>query len=344
MKKAHKLLLILISVIVLVWVIPVLYCLIIPDKNRDPFVAWSPVSNRFIVSMPTEGKGDPEIFDIDPITGEPGKYWNKEQRDSLLPEIYASQLMGKGLMPDSLNGEEMSMHNIRRNRWTFSSFPENINKSTPEVYPLMESMPARFDLEDPKVTLMAKNNVEVIDIATNTPDDIKTARFSKMFKAKGVKLPITKASANITTRKGYDNGYLLLDADKNIYHLKMQVNRPSMAKINRPDSITPTHLFIQEQPDKAFYGFVATDSGDLYAIQRDDYSMIKIPEVKFNPETDKISILKGLFSWVIKLEKNSGFEWIAIDSNNYEFIDKYEYAQPKPFRRKLAEIATLLKR
>ena len=343
MKKAHKLVLIFLSLIGLAWLIPVVYCLIIPDKNRDPFVAWSPVSNRFIVSMPTDGKDDPEIFDIDPITGKPGKYWNKEQRDSLLPEIYTSQLMGKGLMPDSLNGEEMSMQNIRRNRWTFSSFPENINKSVPEIYPLMESMPARFDLEDPKVALIAKNKVDIVDIASNSTDKTKTERFGRMFEEKGFRLPVIKASANITTRKGYDNGYLLIDADNNIYHLKMQVNRPSMAKINRPDSVIPTNVFIQEQPDKAFYGFVSTTSGDFYAIQRDDYSMIKIPEVKFNPATDRMSILKGLFSWVIKLEKPSGYEWIAINSDNYGFIDKYEYSQPKTLRKKLADIASLIK-
>lgn len=309
---------------VLSWVLPWLYNLCFPTTSKDPFVGWSPVIDRFVVSI-TDDNDKLEIFDIDPATGIKGQSWSREQRDSLMPEIYFNQLSSKGLMPDSIKGMEMSPRNIRLNRWTFSSFPRNLNRSVPTVYPLMESMPARFDLEDPTVALTMHDGVKIIDIATNTIDTLKTRRFAGMFADKGFRFPAREAHANVTTRKAYDNGYLIIDDKRDIYHLKMQVNRPSMAKIDKADSIVPTHVYVVENADKLLYGFVTSDTEDLYAVMRDNYSLVKLPGIKFNPLTDRLSILKGMFSWVIKKDNDEGIQWVALNDRDLEFLGEYRF-------------------
>lgn len=322
MKRIYNIVILLLSAIVLSWVLPWLYNLCFTTTSKDPFVGWSPVIDRFVVSF-TDDNDKLEIFDVDPVTGTKGRYWSREQRDSLMPEIYANQLSSKGLMPDSIKGMEMSTKNIRLNRWTFSSFPRNFNRSVPTVYPLMESMPARFDLEDPVVVLTMNDGVKITDIETNTLDTLKTQRFARMFADKGFQFPAREAHANITTRKAYDNGYLIIDDNRDIYHLKMQVNRPSMAKISKADSIVPMHVYVVENVDKLLYGFVATESDDLYALMRDNYRLVKLPGVKFNPLTDRLNILKGMFSWVIKKDNDEGTQWIALNDSNLEYLDEY---------------------
>lgn len=338
MKRIYYILILLLSAMLLSWVLPWVCNLCFATSSKDPFVGWSPVLDRFVVSV-TDNNDKLEIFDIDPATGGVGQYWNREQRDSLMPEIYANQLSSKGLMPDSIKGMEMSPKNIRRNRWTFSSFPHNFNRSVPTVYPLMESMPTRFDLEDPTVVLTMDNGVKITDIATNTPDKLKTERFARMFADKGFRFPAREAHANITTRKAYDNGYLIIDGKNDIYHLKMQVNRPSMAKIDKADSIVPTHVYVVENVDRLLYGFVASATGDFYALMREEYRLVKLPGIKFNPLTDRLNILKGMFSWVIKKENDEGLLWVALNDRDLSYMGQYTFRhKPSSYQKVSAYI------
>lgn len=331
MKRLYYIVLTFLAIAVMSWMLPWLLSLCFPHNTSDPFVSWSPIIDRFVVSIPAENdKDDPEIFDYDPTTGTTLASYNRDQRDSLLPEMYINQLSSKGLMPDSIKGIEMTMHNVRRNRWVFSSMPRNINRVVPQIYPLMESMPARFDLLDPTVSLtMDKDGLSIIDMETNTIDSLKTKRFARMFADRGFSFPSREAVANITTRKAYDNGYLIIDNDNNLYHLKMQVGRPSMARIELPDGAKPTHAFVTENADRLLYGLVATADSSLYALERDTYRMVQLPNIKVNPETQRLVIVKSVFSWVIKIADDDQITWVALDSqNNYNYLGSYSYTYP----------------
>lgn len=328
MKRLYYIILTALCIAALSCVLPWLCSLCIPDKTADPFVSWSPVSDRFIVSMPVEeGKSEPDIFELDPATGEPGRHFTTEQRDSLLPEMYINQLAARDMVPDSIKGIEMSMPNVRRNRWVFSSLPHDINRSKPQVYPLMESMPARFELEDPAVAMtFTDNGVNVTDIESNRPDSLKTARFSLMMADRGFVFPPREATANITTRKAYDNGYLIIDNDNNLFHLKMQVGRPSMARIGMPAGAVPEHVWVTENVDRAHYGLVSTSDGALYVIERENYRPVKLPGVTFDPSRQRLVLIKSLFSWVLRINDSDSMEWIALDArDNYNCLGRYTY-------------------
>lgn len=332
MKRFYYITFTLLCAAVLSWVLPWLASLCFPQSDRDPFVGFSPVNGKFIVSLATEtgapGKVEFKIWDVDPVSGETTTTYTTEERDSLLPEIYANQLASKGLMPDSLNGVEMTMHNIRRNRWMFNSQPRNLNRAVPRFYTLMESMPKRFDLENPTVALYLPGEVQIIDMETNSLDSLKTRRFSRMFADRGFVFPAKEASGNITVRKAYDNGYLLIDANDDLYHLKMQAGRPSMARIEHPADVTPAHVFVLENADRALYGIVTTLEGRTFVISHDDYSLIELPDVEFNPETDRMNIIKNLFSWVIKVNDGEKSTWTALSSEDLSLIGSYTYEYP----------------
>ena len=335
MKKIYYLVLTVLSIAVLSWVLPWLYNLCLPVRQPDPFVSYSPVNDKFIVSMPSDDrKGEREIFEADPFTGEKGSTYTWEERDSLLPEVFIGQLSAKGQMPDSIKGVEITMQVIRRNSWVFSSNPRDLNRSVPTVYPLMESLPVRFKFEDPEVVMTLDDGLKIINIESNDIDETKTKRFAKMFDEKGFTFPAKEAIANITTRKGYDNGYLIIDGADNLYHLKMQASRPSMAKIELPDSVIPQHVFIMENVDRMLYGLISDKKNNLYAIAHDDdYTISILPGIKFDPETEKMAIVKGLFSWNVKLSKDDDVKWVALNSDDYSVLGVYDFHHNTPVSR-----------
>ena len=327
----------LLSTAVMSWVLPWLYSLCFSERDREPFVSYSPINDCFIVTDFEGGSkvDEPNIFEVDPITQQPGRHYTMDERDSLLPEIFVGQLSAKGQMPDSIKGIEVTMRDIRMNSWIFSSSPKDLNRSVPTVYPLMESMPARFKFEDPEVVLTMHDDVEITNIESNSIDETKTGRFAKMFADKGFSFPAKEANGNITTRKSYDNGYLIIDDDNKLYHLKMQANRPSMARISLSDTIVPCHVFVLENADRLLYGLFTDEANNLYAINHDDtYSISQLTGVKFNPEKDRIMIMKNLFSWCVKIKSGNKSKWIALDPDDYSVLAVYDFTNPISLSRK----------
>lgn len=324
MKKLYTVILVALSVIVLSWFLPWLYSIAFPVGGSDPFIAYSPVSHKFVVSETYESK-NVVIYSLDENGRREAETFTKEQRDSLLPQIYFTQLMAREQMPDSIDGFEMSVSALKHNQWVFSSIPRDINKVMPKVYMIMESMPARIDLEDPKEVFRFRKGgeVEFIDMETAEVVPGKSRRFTEIFKDRGFKLPVVSSSANITSRKPYDEGYLMVDAAGEIYHLKMQAGRPYMMKLRKPDSICGKHVFIMENVETRHLGLMTDTRNNLYVIEREGYRIVPLNVGKVDPTTDKIAVVKNIFNWVVKITNNEGVRWTALDSDDYSRLAGY---------------------
>lgn len=327
MKKGYSIFLIAAGIVFLSWFLPWLYSLIFPVGVSDPFVAWSPISDSFIVTETADGGGLIHAVDKD---GNSVDSYTKDDRDSLLPQIYFNQLVARDKLPDTINGKEITIPILRHSQWAFTSLPRDINKVNSDVYLVMESMPARFELEDPKEIFRIKDNdrIEFIDIATNTVNQSKTKRFNEIFNRRGFKFPIKSASANVTTRKPYDEGYLLADDNGEIFHVKMQAGRPFMVKVSKPDSIVASHLFIMENTETRHLGVVSDENHNLYVLEKENYALKKLPVGKVDPEKQKFSIIKNLFNWVVKINGDNGVKWVALNSDDYSLLGEYDYTYP----------------
>lgn len=333
MKTAYQIFLTGLSIIILSWFLPWIYGLLFPVAASDPFVAYSPLTDSFIISE--SGGGD--IYAVDKEGKRVGEILSKEDRDSLLPHIYYTQLMAHDRMPDSVAGREVSVPVFKQSQWVFSSSPRDLNKVMPEVNLMMESMPARIDLEDPDMVFRVKGNrVEFIDIATNSVNADRSRRFTEIFNDRGFSFPIKTLSGNITTRKPYDEGYLLVDKEGGIYHLKMQAGRPYMVKVSKPDSVVARNLFILENVDRRQLGLVSDESDRLYVLEREGYRLKPLEVGDVDPSRHRISIVKNLFNWVVKISDNNGSRWIALDSDTYEPLATYSVGYPESLTERVA--------
>ena len=194
-----------------------------------------------------------------------------------------------------------------------------------DVYLIMESMPARIDLEDPKEVFRFRDGqVEFIEMETNEVNPGRSRRFTEIFNDRGFVLPMKSYSANITSRKPYDEGYLMVDANGSLFHMKMQAGRPYMTKIRKPDSISAAHVFIMENVDKRSLGFMSDENHNLYMIEREGYRLCHLPVGKVDPEKDRISVVKNLFNMIVRISNDEGTRWTALDSGDYSRLVGYE--------------------
>lgn len=78
--------------------------------------------------------------------------------------------------------------------------------------------------------------IEFIRMETNRIDEAKSKLFTEMLVQKGFAFPASYASGNPTTRKDYDEGYLVLDANHKLFHLKCTKGRPYVKLIQLPEA------------------------------------------------------------------------------------------------------------
>lgn len=316
MKKSYTIFLYALAVCVLAWFLPWLYSLALPDAENDPFLGYSPIAGTFVVS---EGGDSPRIYLQD---GE-GTF-TKEERDSLLPQIYFNQLNARMKMPDTINGKAMTLPNLKHSQWVFTSMPMDVNKVQPQWHLMMESMPKRVDLEDPtEVFSLDGEKVTFVDMASNTVNAKRSQRFTKSFSDKGFVYPARHYSANITSRKAYDEGYLIVDANGDVFHMKMRAGTPYVAKITMPDTAKAMQAFIMENMDHRMLGLIFDGNHNVYALDREGYKLTKLPIKDIDPTRDRISAMANMFNIVFRARNNEGVRWTAIDYDTYGYLGEY---------------------
>lgn len=328
MKLGYKILVYFFGVCALSWFLPWLYSLAFPSAASEPFLAYSPIADAFVVS----DMGDDGLSIR--IDGQDHEF-TKEERDSLLPQIYFTQLAAREKLPDTIAGREVSLPIFKHTQWVFTSLPMDINKAHPKWHLMMESMPKRYDLEDPTEAFSLEDGtVEFVEMAGNSVNQKRSQRFTKAFSEKGFAYPASHMSANITARKPYDDGYLMVDAEGALFHVKMRAGTPYVAKVDMP--VKAKFAFIQENVDKRVLGLVFDTDNNLYALERDGYKL-KPMNIIMNPEKNRMSVIANIFNIVVRSRDNAGVEWWAVDADTYEPLGHYRYDYPVSTAEKVSE-------
>ena len=192
--------------------------------HRPLPLSFSPLSGKWVVSR-TALNEKPVYVEAEPLSSidYSAAGLTAAERDSLVPQLYYRQLSAHEKLPDSINGKEMSMHSLRTHEAFFNSSLRDLLKRTSGIRLMMESLPERVDLEDPKEAFRTTaDGIEFIDIATNKVNANRSARFTKAMKARGFQFPGKEFSANVTSRKQYDEGYMMIDSEGKAFHVKQQ--------------------------------------------------------------------------------------------------------------------------
>ena len=155
MIRLSKIILFFTAVVLLAWLLPWTYRFLTVRPDRTPFTLYSCVTESFASIDFNDG----EIVRHDAS----GKTYTDREFDSILPLFYYRQLLSDGRQPDTLRGVALTPQTVSMQSFYFRNSPSDINKVKPELYPLLEAMSGRVELQMPPDVFRIHDRIEFID-------------------------------------------------------------------------------------------------------------------------------------------------------------------------------------
>lgn len=339
LQSSIKWLIIALGMIVLCWLLPALYELVSPRTDKTPFVVYSCLDSTFI-RFENVNK---QVHYVDFR----GREFSKAEADSLLPLFSFRQLVAEGRLPDSLYGVALTPKLIQQNSFHFKTSPKQLNKPAVGLYTMLESASGRVDLQlPPDVFRLAKDGLEFIDCETNTVNRAKSLSFSRELTKHGFTFPVQLIWGNGTTRKDYDNGFLLTDSNNRLFQLKMVKGMPWVREIScQPSEVSPqkfVQLFTIEPANRALIGLVVTEDHQLYAVRSNgelaqigwcDTSAVHCTSspcpLTYDPQAMQITITGDLFHWTITEYTATDSRYYAVDATTFQQVAREIVPDPE---------------
>ena len=335
----------------LAWLLPALYELAIPRTDKMPFVLYSCLDSTFIRF---------ETYDKQiRFVNSRGEEFTKAQTDSLLPLFSFRQLVAEGRLPDSLFGVALTPKLIQQNAFHFKTSPKQLNKPAVGLYLMLESASGRVDLTLPNdVFRLTDEGLEFIDCETNRVNRAKSLSFSRELTKHGFTFPVRLIWGNGSTRKDYDNGFLLTDANDRLFQLKMVKGTPWVREINIKSPISNlkyTNVFVLEPANRKLIGLVVTDDHQLYTVRSNgelaqigainekmvNEKMVneKMSKLLYDPQNMQITIVGDLFHWTITEYTATDSRYYAVDANTFELVASEIIPDPeRPLAQRIERI------
>ena len=324
MKIFAKIFLAFLILVIGLWQIPWLIAYFDTDQEDHPFTLYSCVTGDFAM---IEHGGEDLTY-----TDRKGNIYTESQFDSILPLFYARQLYSEGRFPDTLASKAVSLKEALEKNFFFNSHPSDINRKTAGIHFLLESESGRVDLEMPNDAFrITGRGIEFIEMESNSLDTSKSRIFTEAMKECGFAFPAKCVSGNPSTRKEYDEGYILTDHEGSLFHLKMVKGRPYIKKIDLPGNVRAEQAFITEFQNRSLIALFTDSEETLYAVRMPGYETMEIgiQGKGFDPRRESILIVGNMFDWTIRISSDERLSYYAVSSDDLSLLDMMECAVKK---------------
>lgn len=323
MRKLANIILGIIVAMLLVWELPWLYnnyavSFFHGDEiGGQPFTLYSGLADDFIQNV-NSGQGRRSVT---------GKEYTVEEADSLLPFFWTSQLINAGRLPDTIRGRAVSPQLIRHTNINFNrrAYETHTNRPNCGLWILLESLPKRVNLDYPDDAFrFTDSGIEFVNMNTNTLKPKKSKLFTDALLKKGFAFPVHELDGNPDTRKEYDEGYLLIDNERKMYHMKMTAGQPYVRRIEFDnDTVTPKFIFVTEFRSRCLRGMMTDENNVLYAITP-DYEVKPIGGgIHFDPTQNNMMIMGNMFDWTIRVTTAEAEEFYGVSALDYSLLKTF---------------------
>lgn len=332
MVKFSRYVLVIIAIIGLSVAIPRLYWISFEKPIKAPIVFYSCIDKDFYMIRPAQNSIK---------TNSQGDEVSRDVFEKMLPLNYSRQLTLNGTMPDSINGIEMDIHEIRRNRSFFRIRPRELHAPKPTLFPLFESESGRANLEMPDDFFRITWRMEFIDAETNQINEEKSRMFSALLYKRGFQFPAKTIDGIPTTRKSCDEGYLVIDSEDQLFHVKMVNAKPFVRKVDVPEGLKFKQISCVDFSDKLYYAYLFSTNNEIYVLTQYDYMLEKLEIENIIPEEGEIRIQGDLFNYNIT-SSNDGMIKSTILDKDFQFVDVYQETWLKKEERREGKIAQFI--
>ncbi len=168
------------------------------------------------------------------------------------------------------------------------------------------------------------DRIEFIDAKSNKVNSEKSALFASAFKAEQLEFPVRIVSGLPTLMKRKDDGWFIVDANNELFHLKMVKGNPYVKKIRTADGVYVKHIICADLESDEYYAVIVSGSDELYTLNKKDYGMSRFPVDDYNPEKDVLTIIGNQFTKSVLL---SGPEGVRVYTVGRDFNKMDEYKE-----------------
>lgn len=268
----------LMSVLILAKILPEYAAKMFPKDYESVYLSYSAEQDRFILEHFRSGKRSFTDVDDHPLT--------EDEVRTALPFSYLNYLNRTNQLPTHVAGWPLDTRAVGHASARMRYHPFSLDNADHRLYTLLESVrdvEGRF-LTPPDMFRM-NQRMEFIDMATNQVDEAKTALFSNALADAGFVHPASMVADSPSTLKDYDNGTLLADAQRRVFHV-WQIN--GQPKVTRTDAVVPDDvqlLRVLEQPRREYHGLYVQPGG-VTLLDWSQYAKTPIPLQDFQSGRD----------------------------------------------------------
>lgn len=312
-------------------VLPELYWVAFDKPIKTPYVQYSCILNDFTIYIAKE----------ESRTDKKGNSYTREEYEATLPLMYTRQLMIDQRMPDTIRGIEADMHIFGKARSFSRIRPVDFQAPLPELYPLIESESGRANLEFPEDFFRINWRMEFINANTNEIDEAQSRKYSAPLYHEGFKFPAKLIAGIPSTRKSCDEGYLVVDSEDQLFHVKKVKDVPFIQKVTLPEGLTFKHISCVDFKDKLYYAYLISEDNGIYILTQDDYELVRLPIEDYIAEEHQLKIQGDYFNYNITLVSDSTQKTYATDKD-FNILDTYTYSWLPRQERMVGKISASL--
>lgn len=317
MRKIGNIYVSIIVTLLAIWLLPRLYYIITAESYSTPFTLYSCIAHDFVSLEDHSGK-DYIFQDTE------GRMYG----DSVLPFFYYRVLSSRNKTPEYINGHEITGEEIERNNIIFSSSPKDVNSTTANVYMLLESCPPRLELEDAEYAFVTrKNGFKIVRISENKSDKKLEAAFNASLDSAGFHHPAALVCGNPSTRKAYDEGYLLTDASGNLFHIKLMEGKPYVEQIP-VNGLSIKNIFITENENRTTLAYLVDLENRFYIL--DSHRHIIRTDVVADVTKQSVLLVGDVLNYTFKVSDSDGEDFWALDSETFRTVKTLRRDYPEP--------------
>lgn len=314
MTKLSRYILVIVTIMVASIVLPELYWMAFDKPIKVPYVQYSCIIDDFTIYSSAESS----------YTDASGNSYTRSEYESFLPLLYSRQLIIDERFPDSIRGVESDLHTFLKARNYTRIRATDLQAPQPKLFPLFEAESGRASLELPDDFFRINWRMEFINANTNSIDEEKSRLFSAALYHKGFQFPAKIIAGIPTTRKSCDEGYLVIDTDEQLYHVKLIQGQPFIKLIPLPMGLKFKHIACVDFKDKLYYAYLIARDNSIYTLTQDDYELVRWPIEDYIAEEQQIKLQGDYFNYNATLTNNDSQKSYALDKK-LNILDTFEY-------------------
>ncbi len=261
-----------------------------------------------------------------PVLDMSGNAYTEQQADTILPLFNSRQLFSDGMMPDSIDGHEITPQILSAHAVIEFYRPRNVNTPNVGLTAILESMPVRVGLKQPDDFFRYDDRFEFIDAQSNSIDHTKSELFDKALEKAGYTFPTQWVVGDASVRKPYDEGYFCFDSKGELFHVKLVNGRPFVKNTNVSQHLKVDKFIMHLSRNKRFYGFIIDDQGGVHILESDNqggYNPLRLDIDNINAQTDSFRVMGNLLYWNILVTTPSENLIYALKSDDLNCVARH---------------------